>query len=86
MHSIHLKAQTAFIAAAHTLTEEKDNLVVKGSKSNDLIVKEYQKRIKKLTMLAEKAGSHVKDRKSALKKLGVEESQCESGAADSSST
>jgi len=86
MHSIHLKAQEAFIAAAHTLTEEKDKLVVKDSKSSDFIVKEYQTRIKDLTKSAKKAGSQVKDRKSALKKLGVEESHCKSVAADSSST
>jgi len=83
MHRIHLQAQEGYIAAAHALTEEKDKLVVKGNKANELVLKEYQKRIKDFTKSAKKAGNKVKDRQSALKKLGVEDSHCSSIAADS---
>lgn len=78
-------AQQAYLNATHTLTQEKDKLVVKGNKSNELVVKEYKKRIKNLSKLAKQAGNQVKDDQSALKKLGVDASHCKSLAPGSSS-
>ena len=78
MYNIHLQAQQAYINTQHSLTQEKDKLVVKGSKSDKLVVKEYQKRLKSLTQSSKDAGKKIKANTAALKKLGVDVTQCKS--------
>jgi hypothetical protein len=77
MYNIHLQAQQAYINTQQLLTQAKDKLVV-NNKSKDPVVKEYEKRIKKLTKSTKAAGKEVKANRDALKKLGVDATQCRS--------